>query len=135
MDGKRRGRAAGFLNGKVMRWSLYRATTSKAKPITSTDQGHLRSHQTHKNIIVNQDQVIPQLPTHATSLSYYPPTTAGGGGASYSATKMDDAVYGGIAVDEEIDRKAANYISSVRERAGAGLELRIGSTYELRTNE
>nr|GMC46255.1 hypothetical protein A4A49_31267 [Ipomoea batatas] len=120
MDGKRRGRAAGFLNGKLMRWSLYRATTSKAKPITSTDQGHLRSHQTHKNIIVNQDQVTPQLPTHATSLSYYHPTTdiankTAGGGASYSATEAD-AVYGGIAVDEEIDRKAANYISSVRER-------------------
>nr|GMC52754.1 hypothetical protein A4A49_31267 [Ipomoea batatas] len=135
--GKRSRGRGGFLKGKLMR-SLYRATATQKLPPSSTtvlhlpyaakvkqpnptgDHGgyvnhHIPAHQSHKNIMVNQDQVIPQLPTHATSLSYYPPTTAGGGGASYSATKMD-AVYGGIAVDEEIDRKAANYISSVRER-------------------
>nr|GLL16430.1 hypothetical protein Ccrd_019299 [Ipomoea trifida] len=43
------------------------------------------------------------------SVSYYHPTT--------DHTPIHDSyIYGGIAVDEEIDRKAANYISSVRER-------------------
>lgn len=70
-------------------------------------------------LIVNQEQVTPQLSKHmATSVSLYLPSpeiAATAGVSSYSATRMD-TLYGGGAVDDAVDLKAEDYISSVRKK-------------------
>lgn len=57
-------------------------------------------------VIVNQDH----LPKHVTT------TTVGGDSYNAAAADRIDALYGGVQVDEGVDLKAANYISSVLER-------------------
>nr|GLL16431.1 uncharacterized protein D5086_0000192720 [Ipomoea trifida] len=121
--GKRRGRG-GFLKGKLMR-SLYRATATQKLPPSSTTVLHLPyaakvkqpnptgDHGGYVNHHIPAHQ-LSQLPTHTRSVSYYPPTT--GDITNKAAVGSMDTLYGAIAVDDEIDRKAANYISSVRER-------------------
>nr|GMC48676.1 hypothetical protein MIMGU_mgv1a016151mg [Ipomoea batatas] len=141
MDGKRRGRA-GLLNNGKLRWSLYRSRATAANkllppsstvlhlpyPTATHDQAggnymkmpeHLRPpHQSYNKITVNQDhQLTPQLPIHTRSVPCYPSTpdiTKNTAVDSYSAAKLD-TLYGG-AVDDAVDLKAANYISSVREK-------------------
>nr|GMC52756.1 hypothetical protein MIMGU_mgv1a016151mg [Ipomoea batatas] len=146
MDGKRRGRAGLLNNGKLRWSLYRSRATAANKylppssttttvlhlpyPTATHDQPggymkmlnqpeHLRPpHQSYNKITLNQDhQLTPQLPIHTRSVPCYPSTpdiTKNTAVDSYSAAKMD-TLYGG-AVDDAVDLKAANYISSVREK-------------------
>nr|GMC55665.1 uncharacterized protein LOC103330319 [Ipomoea batatas] len=110
MDGKRSRGRAGFLKGKL-NWSLYRASaTHKLSPASSSSTTKVKPNNIPAGPPAHQ---LTQLPTQTRSVSYYHPTTDH---ITNSKPNDDSYIYGGIAVDEEIDRKAANYISSVRER-------------------